>query len=366
MQFARSTLAAAILIAAAGSAHAQYIQRNLVSDVAGMADVTDPDLVNPWGIAFNPTGFVWVSDNHSGKSTLYDGNGVKQSLIVDIPSLTNPMGGSPTGIAFYGGSGFTTSPGNPARFIFAGEDGTISVWAPADPAPPPSTQAHRTVISPAGSSYKGLSVGGERLYAANFGTGKIDSFDNTFTPLSLGFSDPSVPSGYVPFNVKAMGGKVYVAYAKFDPATGEEEKGAGLGQVSVFNADGLLESRLVAPGAELNAPWGMTIAPSNFGAFSGALLVGNFGDGRINAFDAATGSFLGVLKDASGAEIEIEGLWGIEFGNGVQAQPTNTLFFAAGIDDEDHGMYGRLDVIPAPGAASLLTLSALTAGRRRR
>lgn len=364
-----STITRLALAALAGPAHAQYLRHDLVSDIAGRADFTDPNLVNPWGVAFNPTGFVWVADNHTGKSTLYDGLGTPQSLIVDVPGVTAATGGPTTGIAFYGGTGFQVgAPGASAaaRFIFAGEDGVISAWAPTIPAPPPSKQAQRMVDhSGQGANYKGLAVGGERLYAADFANARIDSFDNTFAPLSLAFQDPGLPAGLAPFNVAAIGGKVYVSYAKVDPATGDEVTGAGLGQVDVFTADGALERRLIASGGELNAPWGMALAPSDFGAFSGALLVGNFGDGRINAFDPVTGTFLGALADSSGAEIEIEGLWGIAFGNGVQSQPVNTLFFAAGIEDEAHGLYGRIDVIPAPGGLALATAGLVLQMRRR-
>ncbi|MCC6678006.1 MAG: TIGR03118 family protein [Phycisphaerales bacterium] len=364
------TLPLLTLLAIAGPAQAQFLRHDLVSDQPGMADFTDPALVNPWGIAFNPTGFVWVADNHTGKSTLYNGLGQPQSLIVDVPSLGASTGGPVTGIAFYGGAGFQIgAPGASAaaRFIFAGEDGIISAWAPSIPPPPPSTQAQRVVDhSASGANYKGLSVGSERLFAADFANGRIDAFDNTFAPLSLSFTDPTLPAGMSPFNVKAIGDKVYVAYAKIDPATGDEITGAGLGALDVFNAEGVLERRLVNTGAELNAPWGMTIAPAGFGDLAGALLVGNFGDGRINAFDPATGAFLSALTDASGAPIEIDGLWGIEFGNGVQQQPVNTLFFAAGPDDETHGVYGRIDAIPAPGPAALALAALPFMSRRRR
>lgn len=358
------------LAAIAGPAHAQYARHDLVSDIPGRADFTDPSLVNPWGVAFNPTGVVWVADNRTGKSTLYNGLGQPQTLVVDVPSVDAPTGGPATGTAFYGGAGFQIgAPGASAaaRFLFAGEDGVISAWAPSIPPPPPSTQAQRVIDnSAAGANYKGLAVGGERLYAADFANGRIDSFDNAFTPLALSFSDPTLPAGLSPFNVAAIGGKVYVAYAQVDPATGDEVTGAGLGQVDVFSADGALERRLIAPGRELNAPWGLAVAPAGFGDLSGALLVGNFGDGRINAFDPATGDFLGPLTDASGAAIEIDGLWGIQFGNGVQSQPVNTLFFAAGIEDEQHGLYGRIDAIPAPGGLALAASVFIFGARRRR
>lgn len=373
--FARgSGLVALLAIVGTASASSKYLATNLVSDQPGEAAFTDPNLKNGWGVVFNPTGFVWVSSEAAGKSTLYDGNGVPQSLVVDIPSSGSPTGGEPTGIVFSGGSDFIVSDGSgasgPARFLFASEDGTISGWNPQTPPPPPSTQAFTAVDNSAsGAIYKGLGLaataGGSRLYATDFHNGKIDTFDGSFSPVAAAFDDPNLPSGYAPFNVRAFGGKVYVTYAVADAAGEEDVPGAGNGIVSVFSPDGTFEQRLVT-GGELNSPWGLAVAPGDFGRFSNALLVGNFGDGRINAFDPSTGDFLGAISDTDGNPIEVEGLWGIEFGNGVFDQPLNTLFFAAGPDDEKHGLYGRIDLIPSPGGVALGGVVVGFAARRRR
>ena len=323
-----------------------YEIKNLVSDIAG-ADHLDADLVNPWGVAFNPTGFVWVADNRTGKSTLYDGQGVKAGLIVTIPPRTGTGKGTPTGIVFNGTSDFriVATPGAMpvvAPFLFVSEDGLVSAWAP------PLTTA-QPVGSNAASNYKGVAIAGNgvvnRLYAADFPGRKIDVYSAVFAPTTVpgGFADPSIPAGYGPFNIMNLQGNLYVTYAKFDDE-GDEVAGPSLGFVRVFDADGFLLKRLISRG-QLNAPWGLAIAPAGFGRFSNRLLVGNFGDGMINAFDIANGHFVGSLRTAKGKPDGIEGLWGIAFGNGVRDQPTDTLFFAAGIEDEEHGLYGRIDAL---------------------
>jgi uncharacterized protein (TIGR03118 family) len=319
-----------------------YAVTNLVSDGAVAAAHTDPNLVNGWGVAFNPTGFVWVSAAGTSKSTLYDGNGVVQSLVVATPP-------GPTGIVFSGGSDFVVTRGavsGPSRFIFAGEGGTLAGWSPA-------VNPNATVTAydggAAGKSYKGLALasqgGANFLYATDFHNGRIDMFDRTFTPFSTAgrFTDPALPAGYAPFGIQAVGDRIYVAYGRQDADAHDAVNGAGLGVIDVYDTAGALVRRLVTGGV-LNAPWGMAMAPAGFGTFSNALLVGNFGDGRIHAFDPATGDLLGTLRQADGTPIEIDGLWGIAFGNGVNAQPTTTLFFAAGPADETHGLYGRIDL----------------------
>jgi uncharacterized protein (TIGR03118 family) len=329
-----------------------YQQRNLVSDGFVTAENTDPNLINGWGVAFNPFAVVWVAANGTGNSTLYDGAGKPQSLVVKIPTSSSTSGqGTPTGIVFNGApTGFEVSKGSTsasARFIFATEDGTISGWAPTvDP-----TNAIRMVDNTAiGASYKGLALSaggtGALLYAADFHNGRIDVFDKAFKPVTLGtdaFTDPNLPSEFAPFNVQAINGDIYVAYAKQDADRHEEVKGSGLGYVDVYDPNGKLIRRVASQGA-LNAPWGMTLAPAGFGKFSGRFLVGNFGDGMINAYDLSTGEFVGTLTSADQQPIRIEGLWGIAFGNGFANQPVNTLFFAAGPGDEEHGLYGRIDV----------------------
>ena len=335
--------------AANDHAHAFYTAHNLVSDGTVAADHVDPNLINAWGVAFNPFGFVWVANNSTGTSTLYDGAGVAQSLVVQIPTATTAGGGPVTGIVFNASSGFvvknaTTSAAG--RFIFATEGGVIAAWAPTVDA----THAIRAVDnSAAGAVYKGLALSaggsGQLLYATDFHNAKIDVFDATFTPVTLPsgrFSDPKIPSGFAPFGIQAINGDVYVTYAKQDDEGHDNVNGPGLGYVDVYDPNGVLLDRVATHGA-LNAPWGIALAPADFGTFSNDLLVGNLGDGRINAFDPATGAWLGALANGNGTPIAVDGLWGIAFGNGINGQPTNTLFYAAGPNDEKDGVYGRID-----------------------
>ena len=329
-----------------------YSVTKLVSDGYVSAAHLDPQLINPWGIAFNPYGFVWVSDADGTVSTLYDGNGVKQSLVVDIPTETASTGGNPTGIVYNGSSGFVvtqSSLSGASRFLFATEQGVIAGWAPTVD----GTHAIRAVNrSSVGASYRGLALsangGGQVLYAADFYNGRVDAFDANFALLNLGsnaFRDPTLPVGYAPFGIQAIAGDVYVTYAKQDPTKEEDLTGPGLGFVSVFDANGHFLRRIASRGV-LNAPWGVTLAPAGFGAARGTLLVGNFGDGRINAFDLRTGRSLGPLVGGDGLPIELEGLWGLSFGNGFASQPVDTLFFSSGPGDEAHGLYGRIEVMP--------------------
>jgi uncharacterized protein (TIGR03118 family) len=336
---------------------AGYIAHSLVSDQTGVADHTDPDLVNSWGVAFNPTGFVWVTDNHSGKSTLYDGLGNKQSLIVTIPDATGTQGaGAPDGIVFSGGSDFVVTQGadsGPARFIFAQEDGIIAAWAPNVPTPAPATVAHKVADrSDVNAIYKGLALGvsggNDFLYATDFHNNRIDVFNSSFglTSLAGTFTDPTIPAGFAPFGIQNISGQLYVTYAKQDADAEDDTAGLGNGYIDIFDTSGNLVKRLVSQG-NLNSPWGLAKAPANFGEFSDDLLVGNFGDGGIHAYDPSTGVAKGTLSDKLGNPILIDGLWGMQFGNGLNNQPLNTLFFAAGPGGEAHGLYGRVDV-PEP------------------
>jgi len=329
-----------------------YEVHNLVSDGFVPADHTDPDLVNPWGIAASPTSPFWVADNGTGVATIYDGNGVKASLVVTIPP---PAGGAPpsapTGMVASTGHDFVVTKGSvsgASRFIFATEDGTIAGWAP-------NVDATHAVIavdnSASGAIYKGLALGGTGagrfLYATDFHYNRVDVFDGSFHPVTTagGFSDPRIPSHYAPFGIQNILGNIYVTYAKQDDDAEDDVAGAGFGFVNVFDVNGNLIRRFASRGA-LNAPWGVALAPADFGRFSNSLLIGNFGDGRISAYDLATRDFKGQLRTGRGEEVEIEGLWGIAFGNGVAAQPPNTLFFAAGPGDEEHGVYGRIRAVP--------------------
>ncbi len=319
----------------------------LVSDVAlsaYSATNRDTHLVNAWGIAFNPKGFVWVADNGTDSSTLYDGNGVPQSLVVSTPP-------SPTGIVFNGSStDFTLTSGGKSGaspFVFATESGMLAAWSPAVD----STAALAVYDgSGAGKVYKGLAIGSSGganlLYATDFHNGAVDVFNGSFqlNPASGAFHDPALPAGFAPFGIQALGNLIYVSYAMQDADAHDEVDGAGLGFIDVYDTAGTFIRELVGAGGALNAPWGMAMAPgSGFGAFNGALLVGNFGDGKINAYDPNTGAMLGTLSDGTGAPLVIDGLWGIAFGNGLDSQPKTTLFFAAGPNGESHGVYGRID-----------------------
>ena len=334
-----------------------YQQTNLVSDLPEMAAHLDPNLVNPWGIASSPTSPFWVADNHAGVSTLYNGSGTPQSLVVTVPPAPGGTVGSPTGVIFNDTTDFQlpTDVGDrmaPARFIFATEDGTISAWA----GPPDTTTEIVADRSGTNAIYKGLTLGnngvGNFLYVADFHNAAVDVFDNTFTPAMLGgsFSDPTLPAGFAPFGIQRIGDAIYVTYALQDADAEDDVPGPGNGFINKFDAEGNFVSRF-ASGGPLNSPWGVVLAPAGFGQFGGDLLVGNFGDGHINAFDPATGEFLGEIKDGAGNPIVIEGLWGLRFGNGGNGGDARTLYFAAGIAGpdaiEDHGLFGSIAFVPA-------------------
>ncbi|MGE8489888.1 MAG: TIGR03118 family protein [Paraburkholderia nemoris] len=332
-----------------GSINSQsFTSTVLVSDGAVSAQHTDPNLKNAWGIAFNPKGFVWVADNGTSVATLYDGNGVPQSLIVSIPNGTSGPA-NPTGIVFNGTTDFTVSQGGKSgvgAFIFSGEGGTITAWAPAVA---PTNAIVMFDDGSGGAVYKGLALASNGtanfLYATDFHNNKIDVFDKNFAKVAMPgkFQDATLPAGFAPFGIQAIGAKLFVTYAKQDAAAHDNVDGSGLGFVDVFDTAGNLLQHFASAGP-LNAPWGVAQAPGNFGRFSGDILIGNFGDGTINAFDPASGQSLGAINLPNGTAFAQPGLWGIAFGNGLDNQPTNTLFFAAGPNDEADGVYGRIDV----------------------
>ena len=322
----------------------EYQQTNLVSDVPGAAQQTDPNLVNAWGMASGPSTPVWVSAADKGVATIYKG-AVGGSPLTIQPLVVTIPGGSPTGQVFNPTGGFVITNGTdsaPAAFLFASEAGQITGWSPTVP---PSTMAQPAVTTP-DAIYKGLTMantsGGSFLYAANFHAGTVDVFDSTFTPVHMpgAFVDHKLPHGYAPFGIQEINGSIYVTYAKQDANAEDDVKGQGHGFVDVYTPDGSLVRRLIRHGA-LNSPWGLAMAPSDFGRFGGALLVGNFGDGRVDAYDAHNGHFLGALRDEHHHKISIDGLWGLRFGNGVTGD-ANTLLFTAGPDDESHGLFGTL------------------------
>jgi len=318
------------------------LQTNLVADVAAFGAITvDPLLMNPWGIAFGPTGVLWVANNTTGTSTTYSGAGVKLSTVVRIPTSTAATGGAPTGVVFNGTTDFTIPGFGTSLFIFAGEDGTISAWnlATGDA----KLVANR---SASGAVYKGLAIasngGVNALYATDFRNNAIDVYDVNFN-FVRSFTDPTMPGGFAPFGIQSIAGTLYVSFAKQRlPDKVDDDAALGNGFVDVFNTDGMFFKRLIS-GGQLNSPWAMAIAPAGFANVGGALLVGNFGDGHIGAYDPATGAFFGLLRNDSNNPVTIEGLWGLAFGPG---SASSTLYFASGPDDETHGLVGTLVTQP--------------------
>lgn len=341
-----------------------YSQTNLVSNTAGVGTTTDPQLLNPWGISILPGQDFWIANNNSGTSTLYDAQGTKNALVVTIPGATkNPNGncspGCPTGNVANGNGSYFAG----GSFIFDTEDGIIANW----------TGASSAVVafdnSASGAVYKGLALlNSTFLLAANFNSGKVDVFDQNFHPTSLGgsFTDPKLPAGFAPHGIHVIGNQIYVAYAMQDGPKHDAQPGAGLGQVDIFDMNGNFMSTFVAAGAQLNAPWGVVETPATFGAFPNAILIGNFGDGTINAFDT-TGKFLGQLTDTSSKTIVNPGLWDMVFGGGGPSGDPGTLYLTAGGSNQPNFPAGGTttsvfaSLVPAAAVGSpdfSLTLSA--------
>jgi uncharacterized protein (TIGR03118 family) len=325
-----------------GDGSGAFTRVNVVSDQPGVARRTDPNLVNAWGLAAGPTTPLWVADNGTSLSTIYPG--VRPNDVMVAPLVVNTATDAPTGAVYNPTSGFKVG-GQSALFIFDSESGDITGWAPNVPPPSPSTMAQPAAHGAPGAVFKGLALlathHGTFLYAADFHNAQISVFDDLYQPVTMpsgAFHDARLPMGYAPFNVQALDGRLYVTYAKQDATAHDEVAGPGMGFVDVFNGQGRLLKRLVSHGL-LNAPWGLTIAPEGFGSLGGDLLVGNFGDGRINVYDRHNGEFEGTLRGASGRPITIDGLWALRFGNGVTGTP-RTLIFSAGPNDEAHGLMG--------------------------
>lgn len=353
-----------------------FLVHNLVSDLAGVADHQDKNLVNPWGNAFSATSPFWVGDNGTGLSTLYDGYGNPSATVVSIAAASGANTGGPvTGViqnAFGSNTAaFNVAAGHPASFIFCSQDGLITGWASAVDA------THALVMvnnSQSGAVYYGCVEAGTAttplLLAANFNSGKIEVYNGALTPVvssnTNAFVDSAVPSGYAPFNIQIMNGNVYVAYAKQSSNKSQFAEGAGTGYVAVFDQSGDLLATLISQGA-LNAPWGMAIAPSTYGPFGGALLVANFGDGKINAYNLTTGQQVGTLDDTTGNPISIQGLWWIGFGN--TSKDPGTLYFTAGIGGgpnngpvESHGLLGSIQASPSFTTAGVVNGASSVAG----
>jgi uncharacterized protein (TIGR03118 family) len=335
-----------------------YRQINLVSDQRGKAALTDPDLVNAWGLAASPGtnahpgSPLWVADNGSDKSTLY----ASPAPVTKVPLTVSVTGAAPTGQVFNSDPNafvVSDSQGNsgPALFIFDSENGTIDGWAPGvnSSGGNPSTVTEVARDNGANAVYKGLATatvkGKSYLYATNFRSGRVEAYDSTFTPVELPgglFVDPGLPAGYGPFGIAEIKGMLYVTYAQQDATLHDDVAGPGHGFVDIFTNTGTFVRRLVSRGA-LNSPWGLALAPASFGLFGGDLLVGNFGNGVINVYNPANGARLGELRGPNLLPIVIDGLWGLQFGNGNAAR-TGELIFSAGPDGESHGLLGKIVV----------------------
>jgi uncharacterized protein (TIGR03118 family) len=343
-----------------------FTQTNLVADSSNTPGVTpqtiiDPNLINPWGVAEGPAGPFWVSDNGTGVTTIYDGAGMPAGpKLVTVAALDTEDHSNPTGQVFNGGGGFDITGvdinGNATTasslFIFATESGTISGW---NPSVDPTSSVPAVDNSDKGAVYKGLAIGtnddGTFLFAANFHNGTVDVFDQNFQPVKS-FTDKHLPKGYAPFNVQVLDGHLFVTFALQDADKHDDVAGAGHGFVDEFDLEGHLLHRVASRGP-LDSPWGLAIAPSGFGEFASDLLVGNFGDGTINAFDLKHDHFEGKLLDANGAPITIGDLWALIPGNGQANTDPNKIYFTAGVQNEAQGLFGSLAAIPEPDRSAM-------------
>lgn len=388
--------AGVLLVTAAGCLAAQitgdrpntYLVHNLVSDLANTADHQDPNLVNPWGVGFGPTPF-WAGNNGTGTATLYGGSGVPIPLAVNIPQAANAGTAGPvTGVIFNtfasNAKAFDVQAGMPSLFIFCSEDGVISGWNAAVSGKKASILFDN---SKSGAVYTGCALGGTAeapyLFVANFNAGTIDVYDGDLNlnpaPYNTGslpqpystsspFSNPAIAAGFAPFNVQNINGTLFVTYAKQDAQKHTNVGGVGNGYVAMFNLNGSLIANLISQGP-LNSPWGMGLAPANFGSFADALLVGNFTDGKINAFNATTGAFLGELDDTTDNPIAVPGLWSLNFGGGADSEDPGTLYITAGIGGgpnndpvESHGLFASIQAAPAFQTTGIINGASFIAG----
>jgi uncharacterized protein (TIGR03118 family) len=347
-----------VLLFVVGSLSAQnsYFVHNLVSDLTGMADYVDHNLINPWGNGFSSGSPFWIGNNGTGTSTLYGDSGAPIPLVVKIPAAagaTTP--GKVTGVIYNGNANAFLVSGQTPVFMFCSEDGVISGWSPK------VDMTNAKVIvdnSASGAKYDGCALGGTAtapmLYAADYGTGKVIAWDMNMKPVTVGFVNSAIPAGFAPFNIQNLGGTLYVSYAA-QPGTqtsgGSPYATAASGYVATYDMTGVLLGNLSGPGI-FNYPWGMAIAPASFGKYANMVLVGNFGDGTIHAFDPKAGALMGTLEDATGNPITIEGLWSLNFGNG-KASDSATLYFTAGIQAQTHGLLGSIQAAPAFTAAGI-------------
>jgi uncharacterized protein (TIGR03118 family) len=331
------------------SAQNSYLVHNLVSDVAGMADHVDPNLINPWGNGFSSGSPFWIANNGTGTSTLYEDTGVAIPLVVKIPAAggaTTP--GKVTGVIFNGTANSFLISGQTPSFIFCSEDGVISGWSPKV-----NMTAAQIMLdnSASGAQYKGCALGGTAtapiLYAADYGTGKVVAWDMNLKPVVVGFVNGAIPSGFAPFNIQNLGGTLYVTYA---PQASSNSTTVG-GYVTTYDMTGAIIGTL-GGSTVFSYPWGVAIAPATFGKYASTVLVGNFGDGTIHAFDPKAGTLMGTLEDSSGNPITIDGLWSLNFGNG-KVSDAATLYFTAGIQNQAHGLFGSIQGAPSFVAAGI-------------
>ena len=343
-----------VLLGASAGFSQNYTVTNLTSDGSITANNTDLNLVNPWGMARSSGSPWWFSDNGTGLSTLYDGTGATQSLVVTIPAAQNGQTGTPSGAVYNPTTAFAITSGHPAVFMFATEDGTVAGWNGGTTAV--------TLIKNANAVYKGLTIatwnGNQVLYVTNFHSGRVEAYDANFNPIHLS-GHAFKPDGFEgfgggrdggydfnffsfsPYNIQNIGGTLFVTFAEPDSARHDNVAGAGLGLVASFTPSGEL-IQVYQHGSFLNGPWGLAMAPSDFGGFSHCLLVGNFSSGQIVAYNVETGKYVGTLLDPGGNTITIDGLWGLSFGNGGKAGPLNTLYVTSGPSDESHGLFQSL------------------------